>query len=117
MWLELGRRIATIMLIVAVATGFAVPVTQAGSQHHGQFFIGISTSMNSLASCKHGTCLVGQNAESHANCSVSCTGVSGQVPIMAAFHFNGAQGAMMPSLNRTMVEQTIPPDPHPPKHI
>lgn len=105
-----------ITLGVAVTVCIGVPTVQAGS-HHGQVVVSVPTSADNLASCAHGGCPNGQNGETHGNCSMSCTGVSGLVPIIAVFQLGGAEDAALPSLDLAMVDRIIPPDPHPPKQI
>jgi hypothetical protein len=116
MWLELGRRILMIALIVAVATGFAMPAAQAGS-HHAQAVAGVAMSADNLAGCTHDGCPVDQHAAMHATCFTACAGVSILSPPAAIVYFSVARDVLTPSLDRAMVDRTVPPDPHPPKQI
>ena len=56
---ELGRRLAMIVLVVAVATGVTVPVSFAGP-HHDQTVISLAMDMGHPAGCAHGGCPVDQ---------------------------------------------------------
>jgi hypothetical protein len=116
MWLELGRRILMVALIVAVATGFAMPAAQAGS-HHAQAVAGVAMSADDLAGCTHDGCPVDQHAAMHATCFTACAGVSVLSPPAAIVYFSVARDVLTPSLDRAMVDRTVPPDPHPPKQI
>jgi hypothetical protein len=116
MVLELGRRISMIVLIVAIATGFAVPVAPAGS-HHAQTVASLAMSADDLAGCAHDGCPVDQHAAMHAACFTACAGVSVLSPPAATVYFSNARAVLTPSFDRAMVDRTIPPDPHPPKQI
>src|SRR5665213_2506962 len=75
MWLELGRRVSIIMLIVAVATGFTAPIVQANS-HRGQIVATVIMSADHLAGCAHDGCPIEQGTDMHGTCFAPCAGVS-----------------------------------------
>jgi hypothetical protein len=115
MWLELGRRISMIMLIVAVATGLSAPVFPA-EPHHGQRVATVAMSADNLATCAHRGCPLEQRADMHGSCFAACAGVS-IVPSPTAailYYFVGAD-VLRPKRDLAMVGQAFPPDPHPPK--
>jgi hypothetical protein len=114
MWLELGRRITMIMLIVAVATGFAVPAAHA-ELHHGQVIVNAAMNMDNFGTCAHDGCGINQQADMQGTCFAPCTGVTALSATTAIFHFTVGHDVLTPSLDRAMVDRTIPPDPHPPK--
>jgi len=104
-----------IMLIVAFATGISVPTVQAHS-HHGQMIAHMTMSADHLANCaQDGKCPIDQNTDMHGTCFATGTGVSALSATAAIYHFSVAKDVLKPSFGRTMVGQTIPPDPHPPK--
>jgi len=105
-----------IALIVAVATGFAVPAAQAGS-HHAQTVAGVAMSADDLAGCAHDGCPVDQNAAMHATCFAACAGVSILSPAAAIVYLSVARDVLTPALDLAMVDRSVPPDPHPPKQI
>jgi hypothetical protein len=116
MWLELGRRLSMIVLVVAFATGLSVPTVQAHS-HHGQIIAPMAMSADHLAGCaQDGKCPIDQNTDMHGTCFASGTGVSALLLATAVIcQFSVTKDVLKPSFDRTMVGQTIPPDPHPPK--
>jgi hypothetical protein len=115
MWLELGRRLSMIMLVVAFATGLTVPAVQAHS-HHDQMLSLMTMSVDHLANCaQDGKCPIDQNTDMHGTCFASGTGVSALSATVAICQFSVVKDVLKPSFDRTMVGRTIPPDPHPPK--
>lgn len=114
MWLELGRRISMIMLIVVFATGFSVPTVQAQS-HHGQMVASVAMSMDDHGNCVHDGCPIDQHSDMHGTCFASGTGVTALSTTAAIYHYSVAKDVLTPSLDRVMVGRTVPPDPHPPK--
>lgn len=116
MWLELSRRISIIMLMVAFATSLAVPAIPAEA-HHSQMVATVSMSMDDHGACAHDGCPIDQQADTHGTCFASGTAASVLAPTTAIFYFALAQDVLVPSLDRAMVDRTIPPDPHPPKQI
>jgi hypothetical protein len=115
MWLELGRRVSMIMLIVAFATGISVPTVKAQS-HHGQMIASMTMSADHLANCaQDGKCPIDQNTDMHGTCFATGAGVSALSATTAIYYFGVANDVLGPSLDRDMVGHTIPPDPHPPK--
>ena len=115
MWLELGRRISMIMLVVAFATGLSVPSVQAHS-HHNQMLAPMTMSADHLADCaQDGKCPIDKNTGMHGTCFGTGTGVSALSATAVVYHFSFAKDVLKPSFNLTMVGRTIPPDPHPPK--
>ena len=114
MWLELARRIAMIMLIVAIATGFSVPAVQAQS-HHGQMAASVAMSADNPAGCAHSGCPIDQKADMQGACFAPCLGVSVLPPTTTISYLSVAQDVLTPSLDRAMVDHTVAPDPHPPK--
>jgi hypothetical protein len=114
MWLELGRRITMIMLIVAVATGLGVPAAHA-ELHHGQVIATAATSTDNFGTCAHDGCGSNQQADMQGTCFAPCAGVTALSTAAAIFHLTVGHDALTPSLDRAMVDRAIPPDPHPPK--
>ena len=114
MWLELGRRIAMTMLIVAIATGFSVPALQAQS-HHGQMVATVAMGANNLADCAHDGCPIDQKADMHGACFAPCAGVSVLSTTATISYLTVAQDVLTPSLDLALVDRTVAPDPHPPK--
>ena len=104
-----------IMLIVAVATGFAVPAVQAGS-HLSPMATAITMSADNLAGCAHDGCPIDQGADMHGTCFAPCAGVSTLPAATAMVHLPVARDGLTPALDRAMVDRTVAPDPHPPKH-
>ncbi len=103
-----------IMLIVAVATGFAVPVAQA-MPAHGPMMATVAMNMDGLGTCAHDGCPLDQNVDMHGSCFVACGGVSVLPPVAAIFHYAAAQAVLAPSFDLALVDRSIRPDPHPPK--
>jgi len=103
-----------IMLIVAVATGFAVPTVQA-NWNHGQMVATATMSADHLAGCAHDGCPIDQGADMHGTCFAPCAGVSVLPPTTAMVYLTVARDVLTPSLDRAMVDRTVAPDPHPPK--
>jgi hypothetical protein len=116
MWLELGRRIAMIMLIVAVATGFAVPTVHA-ELHHGQVIVSAAMSTDGSGTCAHEGCGISQQADMQGTCFAPCAGVTVLSTTAAIFHFTVGHDVLTPALTHAMVDRAIPPDPHPPKQV
>ncbi len=116
MWLELRRRISMIMLIVAFATSLAMPAIPAGP-HHSQLVTTVAMSMGNHTTCAPDGCPIDQQANMNGTCLASGTGAGVLSPATAIFYFTAAQDVSTPSLDRAMVDRTIPPDPHPPKQI
>jgi hypothetical protein len=114
MWLELARRIAMIMLIVAIVTGFSVPGIQAQS-HHGQMVASVAMGAHNPAGCAHDGCPIDQKADMQGTCFAPCAGVSVLSPTSTISYLSVAQDVLTPSLDRAMVDHTVAPDPHPPK--
>ena len=104
-----------IVLIVAIATGLSVPVAPAGS-HHPEMVASLAMGADH-SDCAHDGCPVDQGAAMHAACFTTCAGVSILPPAAAVVYLNVARDVLMPSLDRAMVDRSIPPDPHPPKQI
>ena len=116
MWRELGRQVAMIVLVVAVATGFAMPVAPAGS-HHGQTAVSLALGADHPAGCAHdGGCPADQNAPMQGTCFAACAGVTVLPPAVAAFSRAMTGSVLKPSRELALVDRGIPPDPHPPKH-
>ncbi len=114
MWLELARRITMIMLIVAVATGVAVPAAHA-EMHHGQVVATAAMSTDSGGTCAHDGCGIIQQADMQGTCFAPCAGVTALSATGAIFHFTPGRAVLPPALDRAMVDRSVPPDPHPPK--
>jgi hypothetical protein len=114
MWLELGRRIAMIVLIVAIATGFSVPAVQAQS-HHGQMVASVAMGADKLAGCAHDGCPIDQKADMQGACFAPCAGVSALSPMTTIPYLAVARDVLTPALDRAMVDRTVAPDPYPPK--
>jgi hypothetical protein len=116
MWRELGRRVAVIVLIVAVATGFAVPVSFAGP-HHDLAAVSMAVGAGPPGGCAHDGCAVDQDAATQGACFSACAGVT-VLPAAAATVCRAvAYDILTPSPDLAMVDRSIPPDPYPPKHI
>lgn len=103
-----------ILLVVAVATGFAVPTVQSGT-HHGPMAATVTMSAD-LAGCAHDGCPIDQGADMHGNCFAPCAGVTALPPATAMVHLSVALDVLTPSLDLAVVDRTVAPDPHPPKH-
>jgi hypothetical protein len=114
MFLELGRRISMILLIVAVATGFAVPAAHAAT-HHSQMAVTAIITMDHAADCAHEGCPIDQNVDMHGTCFAPCAGVTALPPATAMAYLTVARDVFMPSLDPAMVDRNVAPDPHPPK--
>ena len=104
-----------IVLIVAIATGLACPSRKPES-HHAQMVASVAMGADD-SDCAHDGCPVDQHAAMHAACFTTCAGVSILSPPAAIVYFSVARDVLMPSLDRAMVDRSIPPDPHPPKQI
>ena len=115
MWRDLGRRLAMIVLLVAVATGFAVPAYFAGP-HHNQAAIGLTMDIAHPSGCVHDGCPVDQNTAMQDTCFAACAGVTVLPPIPTAVYRAIAHDVLAPSLDLAMIDRSIPPDPYPPKH-
>jgi hypothetical protein len=116
MWRELGRRVAVIVLIVAVATGFAVPATFAGP-HHDQTAISVAIGAGHSAGCAHDGCPIDQNAATQGACFSACAGVTVLPAAPATVCRAVVYDILTPSLDLAMVDRSIPPDPYPPKYV
>lgn len=103
-----------ILLIVAVATGFAVPTVQAGS-HLSPMAMAITMSADNLAGCAHNGCPIDQGADMHGTCFAPCAGVTALPPATAMVYLAVTRDILTPSLDLAMVDRTVAPDPHPPK--
>ncbi len=114
MWRALARQIATIVLIVAVATGFAVPMPQA-APHHGPVVVTAGMSMDGSPCAHDDGCPLDQGADMHSACSISCSGVTVLAPPPVIAYRSIAPVIVAPALDLAMVDHRIPPDPHPPK--
>jgi hypothetical protein len=115
MWFELGRRISMILLIVAVATGFAVPTVKAGT-HHSPMVTGITMSADNPAGCTHEGCPIDHGSDMHGTCFAPCAGATVLPPATAMVHLAVERDVLTPSLDLAVVDRTVAPDPHPPKH-
>jgi len=113
MWRTLARQIATIVLIVAVATGFAMPMPQA-APHHESVVVTAAMSMDG-SPCAHDGCPLEQSADMHGICSMTCGGLTVLMPPLAIAYRSIAPVIVAPTLDLAMVDHRIPPDPHPPK--
>jgi hypothetical protein len=114
MWLELGRRITMIMLMVAVATGVVMPAVHA-ELHHGQVIMSAAISTDNGGTCTHDGCGPSPLADMQGTCFAPCAGVTALSATTAKFQLTVGHAVLTPSLDRAMVDRTIPPDPHPPK--
>jgi len=104
------------MLIVAFVAGIVVPAAQAGSQHHSPTITTVSVSMADAGGCVHDGCPIGQQADMHGTCFAPCTGTTALPPAMAMVQLVVARDVLTPSLDLAVVDRTVAPDPHPPKH-
>ena len=112
---ELGRRLAMIVLVVAVATGFAAPVSFAGP-HHDQTVVSLAMNMGHSAGCAHDGCPAEQNSAAQGTCFSACAGITVLPPAMATVYSAIAYDVMTPTRDLTLVDRGIPPEPYPPKH-
>ena len=113
---ELGRRLAMIVLIVAVATGVAVPVSFAGS-HHDKTAVSLALGMGHPAGCVHDGCPADQNTTAQGTCFSACAGVTVLPPVTATVYHAIAYDVMTPARDPALVDRGIAPDPYPPKHV
>jgi hypothetical protein len=114
MWLELARRLTMIVLIVAISTGFAAPMAQAGS-HHGQAIATMAMGSDGAGDCAHAGCGIAQQADMQGNCFAPCAGVTALSTVAPISYFAAGHDVLTPSPALAMVDRAIPPDPHPPK--
>ena len=114
MWLEFGRRITMIILIVAVATGLGVPAVHA-EIHHGQLIATAAISMDNSGTCAHEGCGSTQQADMQGTCFAPCIGVSVLPATATIIHFSVGHDVLAPALDQRMADRAIPPDLHPPK--
>ena len=114
MWLELGRRIAMIMLIVAFATSVAMPAVQAQT-HHSQMIATVAMSADNHDDCAQDQCPLDHRADMQGTCCAASAGVSVLSQTTAIFYLAVTQDVLAPSLDLAMAGRAIPPDPHPPK--
>ena len=112
---ELGRRLAMIVLVVAVATGVAVPVSFAGP-HHDRAAISLAMGMGHPIGCAHDGCPADQNSAAQGACFSACAGVTVLPPVTATVYRAIAYDVMTPARDLVLVARVIPPDPYPPKH-
>jgi len=112
---ELGRRIAMIVLIGAVATGVAVPVSFAGP-HHDRSAVSLAMGMGDPAGCAHEGCPAEQNSVAQGTCFSACAGVTVLPPVAVSVYAAIAYDVMTPTRDLALVDRGNPPDPYPPKH-
>jgi len=111
---ELECRLAMIVLVVAIATGFAVPATFAGP-HHDQTAISLAMHMGHPAGCTHDGCPADQNTATQGTCFSACAGVTVLPPVAAIVYSSVAYDVMTPTRDSALVDRGIPPEPYPPK--
>ena len=114
MWLELGRRISMIMLVVAFATGLSMPTVHAQS-HHSQMIATVAMSADNHGDCAQDQYPLDHRADMQGTCCAASAGVSVLSQTTAIFYLAVTQDVLAPSLDLALAGRVIPPNPHPPK--
>jgi len=105
-----------IMLIVAFAASLFVPAMPAFA-YDDQTVIGMAMTTDNGGICTHDSCPVEQQADMQGACFASGAGPSVLSQIAGISYFTTAQGVLTPSLDRALVDRTVPPDLRPPKQV
>jgi hypothetical protein len=113
-WRELGHRLAMIVVVVAVATGIAVPAS--AGLHHDQTSVSVAMGAGHPAACVHDGCPTDQNSATQGACFSACAGITALPSVVATIYRAIAYDVMTPTRDLAVADRDIPPDPRPPKH-